>query len=585
MSRVVAALYAFAADPDRWDELVDVLADLPEELALSAEVASALTPHLTQAVQIAERLSPDLPPAPPATLPLCGLVLDADRRLLMTFGDIDPLCERLIAPPVKGARLHFLDSENEARLRAAIADLPPVGGSSLLQLYDGADRALRLAVVVRVDADRRRQLDLGPGGPVPPAGALAILLPGGSPAIRSDALLRDGFGLTAAETRLVRRLEDGLSLQEAAGVLGIRLNTARNQLKSVFDKMGVRRQSELVKHLMELATIARYMPGDAPAAPHPRRTPGDQAGGETLRRHELPDGRQLSYRRYGRPGGRPVLTLHMWGGATLLPPGTPALAERLDLDLVSVARPGYDGASPVADMNVTAHAADLGHLLDTLDMPAAQVLAISAGAAYALGLALAAPTRVERLFLLTPRPTGRDNWRGGERTGWHHFRDYLVRFPGVADAMCGIISRTMTRESIVRTIRRLGQGCAKDQQFFADHPEQFNYLVDVMFGAAKQSMAGMRDELKYSARDERLDLTDLAPPLTIWHDSEDPVIPADAFLRQLPATLQPDLRLFEGHGHYLWVRRWQDILRALADWPAATRHGPGSLLSGQPVTA
>lgn len=57
------------------------------------------------------------------------------------------------------------------------------------------------------------------------------------------------FGLTPAEVKLASALANGLSLSEYASEKGIAVGTARIQLKSIFSKMGVTRQPELVKAL------------------------------------------------------------------------------------------------------------------------------------------------------------------------------------------------------------------------------------------------------------------------------------------------------------------------------------------------
>lgn len=58
--------------------------------------------------------------------------------------------------------------------------------------------------------------------------------------------LRDAFGITPAEARLVAQLFVDHSLTAAAAALGISEATARTQLKSVFARTGFRRQSELL---------------------------------------------------------------------------------------------------------------------------------------------------------------------------------------------------------------------------------------------------------------------------------------------------------------------------------------------------
>ena len=58
--------------------------------------------------------------------------------------------------------------------------------------------------------------------------------------------VRLAFGFTAAEFRLAALLVDGLPLGIASERLGISKNTARTQLRALFDKTGVHRQPELV---------------------------------------------------------------------------------------------------------------------------------------------------------------------------------------------------------------------------------------------------------------------------------------------------------------------------------------------------
>ena len=69
-------------------------------------------------------------------------------------------------------------------------------------------------------------------------------------------IVRQLFNFTPAETGLVMLLADGLSLEEAALELGIRRNTARAHLRSIFSKTDVTRQTELVRIILNsVATL------------------------------------------------------------------------------------------------------------------------------------------------------------------------------------------------------------------------------------------------------------------------------------------------------------------------------------------
>ena len=108
-------------------------------------------------------------------------------------------------------------------------------------------------VIVRFDADAGGPLFalLSGGGD-----SYALVLP---PPARTEALanaLMRSFGLTPAETRLALKLQVGLTLAECGRDLDISVNTARNQLRAIFDKLGLRRQSELARTLAQLAALA-----------------------------------------------------------------------------------------------------------------------------------------------------------------------------------------------------------------------------------------------------------------------------------------------------------------------------------------
>lgn len=61
----------------------------------------------------------------------------------------------------------------------------------------------------------------------------------------------DTFELTAAEQRVVQRLLEGTRLADIAAEAGVTIETVRSQLKSAYAKIGVQRQSDLVRLLAQ----------------------------------------------------------------------------------------------------------------------------------------------------------------------------------------------------------------------------------------------------------------------------------------------------------------------------------------------
>jgi DNA-binding CsgD family transcriptional regulator len=72
-----------------------------------------------------------------------------------------------------------------------------------------------------------------------------------------DAALKATFGLTAAERRLTMLLLQGTTMKEASKTLEVSPNTAQSQLKSIFSKVGVHRQAELIRVLLPLVTSCK----------------------------------------------------------------------------------------------------------------------------------------------------------------------------------------------------------------------------------------------------------------------------------------------------------------------------------------
>ena len=67
-----------------------------------------------------------------------------------------------------------------------------------------------------------------------------------------ESVLRNALGLTPAEVRLAHVLSAGHDLEKAVAILGIKMPTARSQLRSIFSKTNTRRQAELMSLMARL---------------------------------------------------------------------------------------------------------------------------------------------------------------------------------------------------------------------------------------------------------------------------------------------------------------------------------------------
>jgi DNA-binding CsgD family transcriptional regulator len=97
-----------------------------------------------------------------------------------------------------------------------------------------------------------------------PAAVLFVSDPDRNSELPCD-LLRSCYGLTPAEGRLAMVLMDGHSLKEAADSCGVTYNTAKSQLKIIFSKTHVQRQSELIRLLLNTGGVERSQETPGPS--------------------------------------------------------------------------------------------------------------------------------------------------------------------------------------------------------------------------------------------------------------------------------------------------------------------------------
>ena len=176
-------------------------------------------------------------------LGLALLVLDRDRRIISS----NPLADDILAESegirARGGELVLADATHQ---------------SLVTDLLAGGVASARVPPRFRIERPQHgdlvvtaRPLDLKAihAG----TGALALLLVRPAAETRADPkVLRDLLGLTMAEARLAAILAEGYTLVEAAQRSGIAHNTAKVQLRSVFTKTNVHRQSQLVALIASL---------------------------------------------------------------------------------------------------------------------------------------------------------------------------------------------------------------------------------------------------------------------------------------------------------------------------------------------
>ena len=199
--------------------------------------------HMAKAVRLASR---------PADLTGSDPLIAIDRLgyVIATNGPADALLQAGDAIRLRGRSLSASSPRGGATLADAIRQViagvdPPSSGRSF---FLERDKAAPLVLTVEALPDKGAPLQT-----LHAAATIRIVDPGETPEIRTD--WRALFGFTPAECRLAKTLlqSDG-TLRNLADELGVAYATARVQLANVFEKAGVKSQSQLIKLLMRIGS-------------------------------------------------------------------------------------------------------------------------------------------------------------------------------------------------------------------------------------------------------------------------------------------------------------------------------------------
>jgi len=310
----------------------------------------------------------------------------------------------------------------------------------------------------------------------------------------------------------------------------------------------------MVRAIIDVATLARQLP-----AAHAI----NDVDVDALRRIRLRDGRTLAYYEYGPKLGQPLIAFHIWLGGAAMIPGTNALAHKHKLRLIVPERPGYGHSDPTDEFGVWPFARDVEELLDHLGLERVKLLAVAAGAPFALGAAAHLRDRVRHVMLVTPRRPGREPGNMRQQT-WRRFRQYLVRFPGLAAGVMEINARIMTRDGVARTVQRIIDQSQVDIDYFRANPGLKDFLVDQSYFAVRHGGKGVAGELQYTARNEAIDFDRVTQPVTVWHDEDDGVVPKEPFLEYVAGRENVTVRINPVSAHFMVYREWADILAHIA---------------------
>jgi DNA-binding CsgD family transcriptional regulator/PAS domain-containing protein len=180
-------------------------------------------------------------------LPQPVLVVEPDARIVFANAAGAQMLRDRDVLTASAGRLRAAHRGDAAALSKALRPVPQAadGDASLVLRRAGSAQP----VVVRA-------VPLRSGNRAEWSGRIALLVEVPAPPLPLEAMAA-AFRLSPAEARLWAALADGKRLADIAAEHGVSVNTARVQLRSLFQKTGVHRQADLLRLALEAALPRR----------------------------------------------------------------------------------------------------------------------------------------------------------------------------------------------------------------------------------------------------------------------------------------------------------------------------------------
>lgn len=540
--QVIDLIYEVA---ENMDSLPVLIGSLTQLLVRENEQTHSLAPHLETAVQLNHRFVTndrkiqayqailDLMPFPLLLCNTSGKRLAQNQKMHTLLQSAEDFS-------LEQEQLQFNNPEKQALLEALLAGKPTKRNATLTgQRHD------QRPVIVQ-----SMPLDSGDTETADAATLLAFIDPDSKIELRQD-LLKQRFGLSPTEIKIVTLLCEGHSVKEIAELNQNSPHTIKTQLRQVFEKTGIRQQTSLVQHFMASPAMVpdTNLTNDA-------RISDPQARENTIK---LANGRQLAYAEYGPETGYPVIFHHNFNGSRFQRPMDLSVLERCQVRLIVPDRPGF-GRSDY-DPHRTCHdwATDMTPLLDHLGIGKAAALAFGAGSPYAFSLAHHLPERINKVVLAgaMPQLTSINQIKAMHK---NLIRVFLIArlAPRLLEKTLNLVIKHDDPEAYFDTM--ISKHLNEKDDALSKQKTFKEIFVRCATAAYQSGPAPLSKDILVAANEWHLDLSDLKVPVEIWHGEQDQTIGIEAmrsFSNWLPNTVT---HFLEGEGHWLLYHHWEAIL-------------------------
>jgi pimeloyl-ACP methyl ester carboxylesterase len=279
------------------------------------------------------------------------------------------------------------------------------------------------------------------------------------------------------------------------------------------------------------------------------------------------DDRQIGFAEFGDPQGRAIFWLHGTPGARRqIPMEARVYAERANIRLIGIDRPGIGSSTPYQYDTVSAFAADLRTIADTLGIDKMIVIGLSGGGPYTLACAAAMPDRVVAAGVIGGvAPTqGPDAASGGVMGSVGLRVAPVLQVAGTPMALAARVLLRLIRPVGSPAVDIYGRVSPEADRLLLARPEIKAMFLDDLLNGGRKQMAAPFSDIVVFARDWGFRLGDIAVPVRWWHGDHDHIVPFAHGQHVVTKLSDAELYHLPGESHLAGLGRAEEILTTMA---------------------
>ena len=274
----------------------------------------------------------------------------------------------------------------------------------------------------------------------------------------------------------------------------------------------------------------------------------------------LPDGRRLAFDAYGPATGTPLLFFHGIPSSRLdwLLLGSEALAQKLDLRVVAVDRPGIGGSDFQPHRRLTDWPADVSALANALGLRRFAVLGYSGGGPYALACARLIPERLTAVGVVSSEVSHDvPGATAGMSASSRQFFMLCSRAPWLGRGMLLLMDLSAHRDPR-RFMAEMNASLPEPDRQMMARPDKREAFIATLFEALGQGTRGPQVDAALAARPWGFHPGEIAVPIHLWQGEVDQNAPV-AMGRYLASAI-PDCRaaFYPNEGHVSLIANHAD---------------------------